>query len=138
MICNKKYHFLLPSKDSIVVACLGCKGDDSMDADLRGFGKPKLLAESERQVMHGVVHSNGFGHLLCINGLETGSDLSGHQIIQFWDRLCTGLRVRLVFQSHSYFSNIFWHTRVVLGLNIFLIIKLCYMFNTMGLIRPHT
>ncbi|KAJ7982486.1 PHD finger protein family [Quillaja saponaria] len=46
--------------------------------------------------MYGVFHSNGFGHLLCVNGLEMGSDLAGHQILEFWDRLCTGLRARKV------------------------------------------
>ncbi|KAL2545738.1 PHD finger protein MALE STERILITY 1 [Forsythia ovata] len=46
--------------------------------------------------MHGVFHTNGFGHLLCINGLETGSDLAGYQIMEFWDRLCTGLGARKV------------------------------------------
>ncbi|CAI9785514.1 unnamed protein product [Fraxinus pennsylvanica] len=41
--------------------------------------------------MHGAFHTNGFGHLLCINGLEMGSDLAGYQFMEFWDRLCTGL-----------------------------------------------
>ena len=30
-----------------------------------------------------------------VNGVEMGSDLAGHQIMEFWDRLCTGLRARL-------------------------------------------
>ncbi|XP_031383441.1 PHD finger protein MALE STERILITY 1 [Punica granatum] len=46
--------------------------------------------------LHGVFHSNGFGHLLCINGVEGGSELAGFQIMDFWDRLCTGLRARKV------------------------------------------
>jgi len=30
--------------------------------------------------MHGIFHSNGSGHLLCVNGLETGSNLGGMTI----------------------------------------------------------
>ncbi|KAF7840521.1 PHD finger protein MALE STERILITY 1 [Senna tora] len=52
--------------------------------------------ELQGHMMQGVFHSNGFGHLLCVNGLETGSDLAGHQIMEFWDRLCTGLQARKV------------------------------------------
>jgi len=50
--------------------------------------------------MHGVFHSNGFGHLLCVNGLETGSNLGGNQIMEFWNRLCNGLQARLVHFTH--------------------------------------
>jgi hypothetical protein len=33
--------------------------------------------------------------LLCVNGMEAVSTLAGWQIMDFWDRLCTGLRARL-------------------------------------------
>eukprot|EP00268_Persea_americana_P020398 TRINITY_DN2058_c0_g1_i13.p1 TRINITY_DN2058_c0_g1~~TRINITY_DN2058_c0_g1_i13.p1 ORF type:complete len:542 (+),score=81.86 TRINITY_DN2058_c0_g1_i13:291-1916(+) len=46
-------------------------------------------------LLHGVVHVNGYGHLLKINGREGGSKfLSGCHIMDFWDRLCKMLRVR--------------------------------------------
>ncbi|TXG69877.1 hypothetical protein EZV62_004812 [Acer yangbiense] len=46
-------------------------------------------------LLHGLIHSNGFGHLLCINGIEGGSKyLSGREIMDLWDRICTNLRVR--------------------------------------------
>ncbi|GKV23126.1 hypothetical protein SLEP1_g32896 [Rubroshorea leprosula] len=93
MICNKKYHFMLPSKDT-VAAFFNC---DANCIDPNHPSKEKLsLVELQGHVMHGVFHCNGFGHLLCINGVETGSDLAGHQIMDFWDRLCTGLRARKV------------------------------------------
>lgn len=60
------------------------------------IGKSKLI-ELQGHMMQGVFHSNGFGHLLCVNGLETGSGLAGHQIMEFWDRLCTGLQARSAF-----------------------------------------
>lgn len=80
MICNKKYHFLLPSKAGCVEYCR------SNVIEFQGEGHS----------LHGVFHSNGFGHLLCINGSQTGSDLAGYQIMEFWDRLCSGLGARFV------------------------------------------
>lgn len=111
MVCNKKYHFVLPSADTMVAAaaCLNCKGakvsssvGNGGTAAINGNAgnSSKSLVELEGHMMHGVFHSNGFGHLLCVNGLETGSDLAGHQILEFWDRLCTGLRARYVIISY--------------------------------------
>ncbi|KAK1288951.1 PHD finger protein [Acorus calamus] len=54
-----------------------------------------LQLEDSTHLLHGVVHSNGFGHLLRVNGREGGSKfLSGFDIMSFWDRLCTVLHVR--------------------------------------------
>jgi hypothetical protein len=92
MICNKKYHFVLPSKDTAGAAYLNCKGNG---AGLANIGGKSNFVESQGHLMHGVFHSNGFGHLLRVNGVEMGSDLAGHHIMDFWDRLCTGLRARL-------------------------------------------
>ncbi|KAM7256784.1 hypothetical protein ACFE04_012525 [Oxalis oulophora] len=53
--------------------------------------------ENNTHLLHGVVHSNGYGHLLTVNGREGGSQiLSGTDIMNFWDRLCTALSVRKV------------------------------------------
>ena len=35
---------------------------------------PASITDSSRHLLHGVLHANGFGHLLRINGLEGGSD----------------------------------------------------------------
>lgn len=44
---------------------------------------------------HGLIHCNGFGHLLCINGIEGGSKyLCGREIMDLWDRICTFLQTR--------------------------------------------
>lgn len=51
--------------------------------------------EDTTHLLHGVVHSNGYGHLLRVNGREGGADiLSGFDIMNFWDRLCKRLAVR--------------------------------------------
>ena len=53
--------------------------------------------EDNTHLLHGVVHSNGFGHLLLVNGREGGSSvLTGSDIMNFWDRLCETLAVRFV------------------------------------------
>ncbi|KAJ4829114.1 hypothetical protein Tsubulata_032899 [Turnera subulata] len=92
MICNKKYHFVLPSKDT-VSSLLNCEGEFNGEISCKDTLN---LVQLQGHVMHGVFHSNGFGHLLCINGMEAGSNLAGRQIMEFWDRLCTGLRARKV------------------------------------------
>ncbi|XP_061355431.1 PHD finger protein MALE STERILITY 1 [Gastrolobium bilobum] len=92
-ICNKKYHFLLPSKEALAT-CSSCEGCCDTIATLNN-GKSKLI-ELQGHMMHGVFHSNGFGHLLCVNGLETGSNLAGNHIMEFWNRLCNGLQARKV------------------------------------------
>ncbi|XP_057782507.1 PHD finger protein MALE STERILITY 1-like [Salvia miltiorrhiza] len=72
MICNKSYHFVLPSDD---------------------YAKTNAIdLHRDTHILHAVLHSNGFGHLLCINA----SALPGYQIMDFWDRLCSGLGAREV------------------------------------------
>ncbi|EPS66457.1 hypothetical protein M569_08321 [Genlisea aurea] len=78
LICNKKYHFVLPLKSDEYHETVE-NGDDE-----------------NRHSLHGMFHSNGFGHLLCINGLEAGSALAGYELMEFWDRLCSGLGARKV------------------------------------------
>lgn len=57
--------------------------------------------EDTTHLLHGVVHTNGFGHLLRVNGREGGSGvLSGSHIMDFWDRLCKLLGVRLELLVH--------------------------------------
>ncbi|XP_027913349.1 PHD finger protein MALE STERILITY 1 [Vigna unguiculata] len=93
LICNKKYHFVLPSKEALG-SCRNCEGCCEGSATVNN-GKSKLI-ELQGHMMHGVFHSNGFGHLLCVNGLEMGSNLAGNQIMDFWNRLCKGLQARKV------------------------------------------
>ncbi|KAJ6309569.1 hypothetical protein OIU77_015137 [Salix suchowensis] len=53
--------------------------------------------EDTTNLLHGVIHANGYGHLLRVNGKEGGSRLlSGVHIMDFWDRLCKTLGVRKV------------------------------------------
>ncbi|KAJ4812634.1 hypothetical protein LUZ62_025200 [Rhynchospora pubera] len=86
LICNKRFHFVLPRKESAIHAS-------------------RLFIEMHNQkqhLMHGVVHLNGFGHLLSINGFSGGSEfVSGHQLLDFWDRICLALCVRKISLSDN-------------------------------------
>ncbi|GAB4835493.1 hypothetical protein Ancab_000402 [Ancistrocladus abbreviatus] len=102
MVYNVKYHFVVPSKETAAAAttCLSCHGSycDGGTALAAAIGKIKSsnLVEMEGHALHGIFHCNGFGHLLCVNGVEMGSELNGHHLMDLWDRLCTGLRARKV------------------------------------------
>ena len=41
--------------------------------------------------LHGMIHANGFGHLLHVNGKEVGSQQSGTLLMDVWDGMCIGL-----------------------------------------------
>ncbi|KAI3936878.1 hypothetical protein MKW98_020583 [Papaver atlanticum] len=74
-VSRRRYHLIIPVADEF--------------PDIRLFDQTHLL--------HGLIHCNGFGHLMNINGFEGGSKfLSGQQIMDLWDRICTALRVRKI------------------------------------------
>lgn len=51
--------------------------------------------ELSNHLLHCLIHGNGFGHLICINGIEGGSRyLCGREIMDLWDRICSTLHVR--------------------------------------------
>lgn len=53
------------------------------------------VCDLQTHLLHGLIHCNGFGHLLCINGREGGSKyLCGREIMDLWDRICACLRTR--------------------------------------------
>ncbi|GAB4831620.1 hypothetical protein Ancab_005632 [Ancistrocladus abbreviatus] len=78
-VSKRKYHLIIP-----------------LDAE---WNKPLSDSAFELQthLLHGLIHCNGFGHLLCINGIEGGSKyLCGREIMNLWDRVCTSLRTRKI------------------------------------------
>ncbi|XVF63452.1 hypothetical protein PTKIN_Ptkin09bG0088100 [Pterospermum kingtungense] len=106
-VCRKRYHFILRSCDNGMNAstCSGCTNplliSESRNCkccyntDDEQWEYSQL--EDNTHLLHGVVHSNGYGHLLTVNGREGGSNvLSGSDIMNFWDKLCTALSVRKV------------------------------------------
>ncbi|TKY56679.1 PHD finger protein MALE MEIOCYTE DEATH 1 [Spatholobus suberectus] len=78
-VSKRRYHFIIP-----------------MD---NGWHKPldEDAIDNQGHLLHGVIHCNGYGHLLCVNGIEGGSKvLTGREIMDLWDRICTNLRARKI------------------------------------------
>lgn len=76
-LSKRKYHLIIPADDEWNKPLV----DDVMDI--------------QTHLLHGLIHCNGFGHLLCINGIEGGSKyLCGREIMDLWDRICTNLQTR--------------------------------------------
>ncbi|XP_020214399.1 PHD finger protein At1g33420 [Cajanus cajan] len=111
-VCRKRYHFIIRAASNAVEAyqrpcsrcgnlvqlsetrCRSCTFAITVD-DLEDW--VYLQIEDNTHLLHGVVHSNGYGHLLTLNGREGGSKLlSGSDIMDFWDRLCAAISVRKV------------------------------------------
>ncbi|KAG2665237.1 hypothetical protein I3843_16G116900 [Carya illinoinensis] len=111
-VCAKRFHFIIKADGSSIGGyhkpcmccgdvlhlseskCKSCNHVTSTD-DVEDWVFNQL--ENTTHLLHGVVHSNGYGHLLRVNGREGGSRvLSGCHIMDFWDRLCKLLGVRKV------------------------------------------
>lgn len=77
---KRRYHIIIPC-------------DDSLNKPLKG----DILA-NRNHLLHGLVHCNGYGHLLSINTMDDDdlNSLHGNDIMDFWDRLCTALQIRYV------------------------------------------
>jgi hypothetical protein len=58
-----------------------------------GWGNHFDFVDLQTHLLHGLIHCNGFGHLLYINGIAGGSKhLRGKELMDLWDRICTKLR----------------------------------------------
>ena len=120
-VCRVKYHFIVPSEtgadsveDSsslagITEACRSGKehGDsirlptkvlhETAEYQSSVYNADPTIYDSTRHRLHGVIHANGFGHLLRINGMYGGSSsATGLQILALWDALCSRLNVRKI------------------------------------------
>ncbi|CAH9138970.1 unnamed protein product [Cuscuta epithymum] len=79
LVSKRNYHFIIPA-------------DDDWNQPLtEGF------LDLQTHLLHGMIHCNGFGHLLCINGIEGGSKyICGKDIMDLWDRICSNLQARSI------------------------------------------
>ncbi|KAJ8769157.1 hypothetical protein K2173_000932 [Erythroxylum novogranatense] len=111
-VCTKRYHFIIKADGNSIggyhkpCACCGevmhfsesrCKTCNHITTtdDVEDWIYHQL--EDTTHLLHAVVHANGYGHLLRVNGREGGSRvLSGCHIMDFWDRLCKTLGVRKI------------------------------------------
>ncbi|KAI3700610.1 hypothetical protein L2E82_45246 [Cichorium intybus] len=111
-VCGKRYHFIIKGDGTSIggynKSCAGCGASLHLSdsrcktcnhvmttEDIEDWMYNQL--DDTNHLLHGVVHVNGYGHLLRVNGREGGSRvLSGSHIMDFWDRLCKVLGVRQV------------------------------------------
>ncbi|KAJ9547384.1 hypothetical protein OSB04_019927 [Centaurea solstitialis] len=111
-VCGKRYHFIIKSDGASIGGynkpCAACGASLHLSEsrcktcnhvmtteDVEDWMYNQL--DDTNHLLHGVVHVNGYGHLLRVNGREGGSRvLSGSHIMDFWDRLCKALGVREV------------------------------------------
>ncbi|CAA0811517.1 PHD finger protein MALE MEIOCYTE DEATH 1 [Striga hermonthica] len=78
-VCKRRYHFIIPAKQNWNLP---------LDED---FG------EVHNHKLYGLIHCNGYGHLLGINALKTNSKFStADDCMVLWDRLCSVLKVRSI------------------------------------------
>ncbi|OIT05073.1 PREDICTED: PHD finger protein At2g01810-like [Nicotiana attenuata] len=80
-VSKRRYHLVIPANENWEKPL----GSDSIEIDTH--------------VLHGLIHSNGYGHLLSIsNGVVNGDSnlLSGTDFMDFWDRLCTVFNTRKI------------------------------------------
>ncbi|XAR73574.1 hypothetical protein NMG60_11007585 [Bertholletia excelsa] len=79
LITKRKYHMIIPVDEE--------------------WNKPleEGVFDLQTHLLHGLIHCNGFGHLICINGIEGGSKyVCGKEIMDLWDRICTILHARKI------------------------------------------
>lgn len=79
-VSKRRYHIIVPSDDNL---------NKPLNVD---------FLQNRNHLLHGLIHCNGYGHLLAINLLDDddSSSLHGNDIMEFWDRLCTTLQIRYV------------------------------------------
>ncbi|RZC57937.1 hypothetical protein C5167_005243 [Papaver somniferum] len=79
-VSKRRYHLIIP-----------------VENDWHKFPDKSLFDDHQTHLLHGLIHCNGFGHLLSINGFEGGSKFfCGREIMDLWDRICTALRARKI------------------------------------------
>ncbi|KAJ4762651.1 hypothetical protein LUZ62_073026 [Rhynchospora pubera] len=78
LVSRRRYHIIIPSFEE-------------WDKPL-----PENFICRQTHLLHGLLHCNGFGHLLSIRGCSSGSCLRGHDLMDFWDHLCRSLCTRSI------------------------------------------
>ncbi|KAK6122436.1 hypothetical protein DH2020_043827 [Rehmannia glutinosa] len=78
-VCKRKYYFIIPAKND---------WNTPLDED---------FALYDSHYLYGLIHCNGYGHLICINGLKNNSNLfTADDSMELWERLCTLLKARSI------------------------------------------
>ncbi|GBG64959.1 hypothetical protein CBR_g48708 [Chara braunii] len=116
-VTTKRYHFIIPvDQTSESTGGIGIgrgrkrcrhgwnfagvptsKCEKCKEEELGRSGNDYVTLDSQCHLLHGLLHANGYGHLLRVNGREGGSKyLCGTQLMDLFDRICSMLCVRRV------------------------------------------
>ncbi|CAL8997132.1 unnamed protein product [Prunus brigantina] len=77
LILKCKYHFVIPADDEF---------EEQLDDP---FDKDDYFFKDWTHLLHWLLHNNGIGHLMCINGINRGSAfITGRDIMHLWGLLC--------------------------------------------------
>eukprot|EP00897_Mesotaenium_endlicherianum_P008526 jgi/Mesen1/7701/ME000405S06987 len=110
-VTAQRYHFVVPANEEELVRAHTSRREDKvcqlcsalLPASSEkctmcgGDAMESTFLKATTHLLHGVLHTNGFGHLLRINGREQGSrSLTGTDLMNLWDHICTMLRARKV------------------------------------------
>ncbi|XP_071687303.1 PHD finger protein At2g01810-like [Rutidosis leptorrhynchoides] len=84
-VCKRRYRFLILPY-----------GDKQSLKDY--YDHKNNLELDDSLILHGLIHCNGFGHLISVNNLELASSVSLTQsdVMNLWDCICNSLRTRKV------------------------------------------
>eukprot|EP00793_Prasinoderma_coloniale_P003035 PRCOL_00006502-RA len=93
-VSQERFHFIVAAPRSPLDRALRAGG---------GIQSAKVARDAlstektTSHLLHGMVHSSGFGHLLRVNGRDGGSSaLTGTDVMELWDTLCASLGCRSV------------------------------------------
>lgn len=82
-----KYHGTIPSSTRWVAPAQPAHGAGDDEDDGGPFNAAASVFESKDHLLHGMLHLNGFGHLLRMNGSQGGSRrLIGEHWGEWWRR----------------------------------------------------
>ncbi|KAI3730490.1 hypothetical protein L1987_61660 [Smallanthus sonchifolius] len=83
-VCKRRYRFMIPAY-----------GDKQ---PLKDYNQKNNLELDDSHILHGLIHCNGFGHLISVNKLDSGyaNSLTESDVMNFWDGICNSLKTRKV------------------------------------------
>ncbi|XP_076914230.1 PHD finger protein At2g01810-like [Bidens hawaiensis] len=83
-VCKRRYRFMIPSY-----------GEKPL---LNDYDMNNGLELDDSYILHGLIHCNGFGHLISVNKLDLGSlvCLTESNVMSFWNSICSSLKTRKV------------------------------------------
>ena len=66
---------------------------------LKDYDQKNSVEADDTHILHGLIHCNGFGHLISVNKFQLDSTilLTETDVINLWDIICYSLKPRFIF-----------------------------------------